>query len=265
MNDINFADIVKSINNRRKHIRYNFQELAVMLATKLNDKKQIPMYMRLCKFEDKELLMKAFSHAVDAPGVKSKGPLFLWYLSKLKKETKYRLFIGLFPLKVPFDTHSFVANFQENAKLPNDCKIKITDKDKLHLTLLFFGNIDGVFYPKLAKVVYKLKTKYGDTVNLKSKSLIIKDRYIWLTDFNSEVYRYFYGAKKIIAEDKALKALSLPKKILPHITLARLNKCKGISLHKRDLDNSINFEAYFALVKTKLTKKGASYTIHRFD
>jgi|GEM_PF-3364145 len=80
------ADIISHINARRNKVRYDFQELALMLADKLGDKKSTALYMRLAKNDEQELIMKAFGYTIASlRGEGNKGKFFMWKLKKLKE------------------------------------------------------------------------------------------------------------------------------------------------------------------------------------
>lgn len=83
---INLQQIVEEINGRRNRIRYQFQELGMMLATKLGDLGHRSLYMKLAKYEEQELLMDAMHYVLASPNVTSSnlGALFMWKLKELK-------------------------------------------------------------------------------------------------------------------------------------------------------------------------------------
>ncbi|WKZ23834.1 MAG: hypothetical protein QY312_03670 [Candidatus Dojkabacteria bacterium] len=98
MLSINLQQIVEEINSRRNRIRYPFQELGMMLTTKLNDPRHKALYMKLAKFEEQELLMDAMHYVLATPNISGNvGALFMWKLKELKNRP-------LQPLPVRFDT-----------------------------------------------------------------------------------------------------------------------------------------------------------------
>jgi hypothetical protein len=68
-----------------KYISREFQDYAYRLAVDLDDLAHTSLYMRLVKNTPRPLLEKARAFVVDAPRVRSKGKLFMWKLSELKK------------------------------------------------------------------------------------------------------------------------------------------------------------------------------------
>jgi len=82
---INLQQIVDEINARRNNIRYQFQEIAMMLTEKLADPKHKSLYMKLAKNEEQELLMDAMHYVLASPEASGNlGALFMWKLKELK-------------------------------------------------------------------------------------------------------------------------------------------------------------------------------------
>jgi hypothetical protein len=65
-----------------------FQKYAYDLAVELGDLSHKSLYMKLAKETPRILLEKARSFVKDATNAKSKGRLFMWKLSELKKQVK---------------------------------------------------------------------------------------------------------------------------------------------------------------------------------
>jgi len=83
---ISFQDLVDHINAKRGKQLQGFQELALMLADKLNDKKSIALYMKIAKNEEQELVMRALSYTLASlTGGENKGRFFMWKLKDLKQ------------------------------------------------------------------------------------------------------------------------------------------------------------------------------------
>lgn len=81
-----FNDINKSTSNLNKYVSTSHQFLGIYIAKVLNDFKNLPMYIKLAKYQDKVLLDAALSYVKDYPNPKSKRNLFLWYLKgKIRK------------------------------------------------------------------------------------------------------------------------------------------------------------------------------------
>lgn len=68
-----------------KYISQEFQDYGYRLAVDLSDMEHKALYIRLAKTTPRAILEAARQFVVDAPSVKSKGKLFMWKLSDLKK------------------------------------------------------------------------------------------------------------------------------------------------------------------------------------
>lgn len=71
-----------------KHISREFQQYGYELAKELDDLAHKALYIKLAKETPRGRLEAARSFIKDANNVKSKGRLFMWKLSQLKKESK---------------------------------------------------------------------------------------------------------------------------------------------------------------------------------
>jgi hypothetical protein len=74
--------------DKDKYVSREFQKYAYDLAVELNDLDHKSLYMKLAKETPRILLEKARSFVKDATNAKSKGRLFMWKLSELKKAQK---------------------------------------------------------------------------------------------------------------------------------------------------------------------------------
>ena len=68
-----------------KYISQEFQDYGYRLSIDLDDMAHKALYIRLAKTVPRAILEMARQFVVDAPNVKSKGKLFMWKLSELKK------------------------------------------------------------------------------------------------------------------------------------------------------------------------------------
>ncbi len=85
------GDILKKYdtqNDRDKYISAEFQKYGYDLAVELNDLKHKALYIKLAKTTPRRILEDARSFVADAYNAKSKGKLFMWRLSQLKKQSK---------------------------------------------------------------------------------------------------------------------------------------------------------------------------------
>lgn len=76
------------LDDTDKYISREFQKYAYDLAQELGDMSHKSLYMRLAKNTPRILLEKARSFVKDAENARSKGRLFMWKLSELKKAQK---------------------------------------------------------------------------------------------------------------------------------------------------------------------------------
>jgi hypothetical protein len=69
-----------------KYISQEFQDFGYRLAVDLNDLPHKALYIKLAKTVPRAVLEQARAFAVDAHHAKSKGKLFMWKVSELKKQ-----------------------------------------------------------------------------------------------------------------------------------------------------------------------------------
>jgi hypothetical protein len=76
------------LDDTDKTVSREFQLYAYDLAVELEDLTHKSLYMRLAKNTPRGLMEKARSFVKDASNARSKGRLFMWKLSELKKAQK---------------------------------------------------------------------------------------------------------------------------------------------------------------------------------
>lgn len=74
--------------DRQKYITKEFQDYGYRLAAKLNDLEHKSLYIKLAKEENRGLLDRALSFAIDYPEARNKGKIFMWKLKELRNEFK---------------------------------------------------------------------------------------------------------------------------------------------------------------------------------
>lgn len=81
------SDILKKFEGRNdgKYISQEFQDYGYRLAVDLNDMEHKSLYIRMAKTVPRQILEQARAFVVDADHAKSKGRLFMWKVSELKK------------------------------------------------------------------------------------------------------------------------------------------------------------------------------------
>lgn len=67
---------------------YEFQAYGNRLAEELHDMKHRALYIKLAKTVDRILLEKARDHCMGSEKAITKGKLFMWKLSQLRKEAE---------------------------------------------------------------------------------------------------------------------------------------------------------------------------------
>lgn len=71
---------------KKKNISKPYQFFGVWIAQNLQEYDNIPIYIKLAKYQDRNLLEQAVSYVKDYPDAKSRHKIFMWYLKgKLKK------------------------------------------------------------------------------------------------------------------------------------------------------------------------------------
>ena len=76
------------LDDKNKTVSREFQLYAYDLAVELGDLAHKSLYMRLAKNTPRGLMESARSFVKDAVNARSKGKLFMWKLSELKKAQK---------------------------------------------------------------------------------------------------------------------------------------------------------------------------------
>ena len=85
-------DIKKILEAKKKdrdfRNSHEFQAYGNRLADELGDQRHRALYLRLAKKEDRALLERAREFVLRQENVTTRGRLFMWKLSELKKEQK---------------------------------------------------------------------------------------------------------------------------------------------------------------------------------
>lgn len=66
--------------------KYEFQAYGNRLADEFGDQRHRALYIKLAKNEDRELLEMAREYVLGSENATTKGKLFMWKLTQLKKE-----------------------------------------------------------------------------------------------------------------------------------------------------------------------------------
>jgi hypothetical protein len=74
---------------KKRRLTKPYQHFGIWLAQNLGDTKNIPLFIRLAKNQDRILLESAVSYVKDYPNARSRTHLFLWFLKgKMKSSSK---------------------------------------------------------------------------------------------------------------------------------------------------------------------------------
>jgi len=251
LDNLNFHDIVGANSLAKKYVKYDFQELGLMIAKKLNDENRKSFYIKLAKYENRELLMDAFTYTLYSNNKNSLAKLFLWKLRELRQTKKFRAFIGVFPIGWGIDVEDFLADLRRNIN-PVSFSIKLIPLKKLHITLKFFHSLPAfLFFPLslLIETFYKQKNDYFETSIVANRVRLWNSNgryYLIIDDFDSTIYRIYYSFMKFIKNSKSkysnqlVKLISNRNRFFPHITLVRLyrfNKTNLSDSEKTSLTN----------------------------
>lgn len=76
---------LKSIKSDKRN-KYEFQAYGNRLAEELGDLKHRALYIKLAKQEDRKLLELAREYVLASKKATTKGKLFMWQLTQLKKK-----------------------------------------------------------------------------------------------------------------------------------------------------------------------------------
>ncbi|EKD95380.1 MAG: hypothetical protein ACD_24C00505G0003 [uncultured bacterium] len=76
---------LKSIKSDKRN-KYEFQAYGNRLAEELGDLKHRALYIKLAKQEDRKLLELAREYVLASKKATTKGKLFMWQLTELKKK-----------------------------------------------------------------------------------------------------------------------------------------------------------------------------------
>jgi len=175
----------------------------------------------------------------------------------------YRLFVGVeLPLKLQNEIHKIYVNFP-------DCRLKPVDKDKLHITLKFMGDIEESDIHNIVNVLSTITFEPFE-VELRGTGVFPHIKYpkvLWIgiedkANKLNELANRIGSSLHDLAQDKA-------NEFSPHVTISRikencdkirpfLEKYDGVSFGKFKISN-------FQLIRSRLTKQGPIYyKIHSF-
>ena len=169
-----------------------------------------------------------------------------------------RLFIAI---KIPEDIKEYISELQKQIDTANN-KISLVNKDNIHLTLKFLGEVQPNDIETIKESLNNVKFK-SFSVHLNDVDVFPNENYIRVIWIGLEPEENILELQKNI--DESLKSLFRKEKdFKSHLTLARvkyiedknnfINKLKNIKIENKKIDIS-----NFRLVKSTLTPEGPVY------
>lgn len=171
-----------------------------------------------------------------------------------------RIFISI---DLPEKIKSKIFHSFEKIEQLKIVKGKFVEKNNLHLTLKFLGNISEEKISEIEKILSTIKfdsfnVRLGNIGFFPNKNYI---KIVWIELISDEIY----NLQKII--DEKLKFMFNEKIIFyPHITVLRIKSIKNKTIFL-DKIKEINFKNisfdinFFSLTKSELKKEGPSYKL----
>jgi len=187
---------------------------------------------------------------------------------------KQRCFLAI---DIDSDLVQKIINIQKEFKNTNN-KVKYVEKENLHFTLKFFGDIDKdkIFEVKncVLKVLNKidLENSFSNEITLKGIGTFPNKNYmkvLWIGCENNEFLNMLHDELDLEFKNIGFK---LDKQFKTHITIGRIRNLKDKKEFKTKIDKLENVKignmniGKISLKKSKLTKKGPIYSnIEVFD
>lgn len=146
-------------------------------------------------------------------------------------------------------------------------QVKYEPIEKLHLTLLFLGNVEETLIPQLSSQVHKISTQFSETELIFDKLGVFKNfkqpRVIWIGSKENVILDNLSKELKRVANEFGI--ITDDKEFSPHITLGRV---KG-NLSQKFIEHLKNFKfepfsasvKSFELMESILEPSGSKYFI----
>lgn len=159
-----------------------------------------------------------------------------------------RCFIAI---AIPKEIKDKIGKFQEQIKKSNSVKAKFVDKNLLHLTIKFLGEV---------KDIDKIKEKCRE---IKGKEFRVSIKGIGAFPSKNYIRVLWIGVEKGSKELEALAKKLDNQKFSSHITIARVRRVNKARLKELFVDKEFGeFEVNeFKLIKSALTPKGPVYEV----
>lgn len=155
-------------------------------------------------------------------------------------------------------------------KISYDLKAKFVEKQNLHISLKFLGNLDRAEIEEVSKVLQNITSLHRPLAYCLSQKIGVfpnsnRLRVIWLGigEGNSAIYEIFQSIEKELKNKSFFKA---DNQFTAHITLARvkyISNAKGFVdyLEGIDVDPVKGFVNSIDLMESELSKIGPEYRI----
>lgn len=165
-----------------------------MLTSKLGDPQNKPLYMKIAKHEEQELVMSAFSYALTsnvAPAARPK--IFMWRLSELKKNE-------IEPIIVSLNLTKVIMIYGEGKEISYE-------KDLPKIPFITISPLIRSDYPYIVAAFNKISDKYGEILRFEQNSFTYRKAQKYDVDLlikDSLVFRIknsLYGFWKIFKKN----------------------------------------------------------------
>jgi len=171
-----------------------------------------------------------------------------------------RLFVAL---KIPLDIRETIIKIRNNS-VANPQKYKWEDKNKIHLTLKFIGEVKDELIQPIAGHILFIKEYKKINCTLNKFGFFYRDgkpKILWLgLDIDFEIYNL------VERLNKELENFSIPaehRKFKPHLTIKRLRGNEDedfVNNFEKAIIPEINFTANeISLMKSELLPAGSKY------
>ena len=165
-----------------------------------------------------------------------------------------RVFIAI---EVPEELKKKISELQKELNIDG---IKLVEKENLHITLKFLGNVDEDKVDEIKKMLSSIKFE-NFTIKLNKIGVFPNDNYVrvvWIGCDSKELSK--------LGEDinDALAPMFAKEKFSAHLTIARVKLKMELNqfLNRHKNDEFGDFVcSEFKLFKSELTKEGPKYTI----
>jgi len=166
-----------------------------------------------------------------------------------------------------------IEKVQEKFKQTNN-NVKYVEKENLHFTLKFFGNINNKKINEIIEVIKKVLSKIdSETVNTGKNTLFIEgigtfpnDNYMKVLWISTEDNNFLTNLQKELDLEFKKLGFKLEKKFKSHLTIGRIRNLKNKKEFKEKIDELKDIKIgkmninKISLKKSELSPKGPIYS-----